>query len=186
MKAEVRRILTAYSNATGREVAEGAVWYPNARELAYELAEEYVMGAGVLAALSPQLDWDRTVQLARDAFADHFHGQVSDAIGKARRFMQGFSVDEVLPRGKKTWHFAHTILNPETTEHVVIDRHAADIAEGMVRGSEHRRMGAPRYRSLAADYLEAARITGRPVSEIQAITWVAHRNHERVGGKLTL
>jgi hypothetical protein len=168
----VRRILTAYSKASGREVAEGAVWYPNARELAYELAGEYVAGAGVIASLSPQIQWDRNVQLARDAYADHFHGQVYNAIWKARQCMTGADPDTVLPRGKKTWHFYHSIVNPTTTEHVTIDRHAAGIALGRATAQ----IGTKLYREIASAYFEAAKIIGRPVSELQAVTWVAHRN----------
>jgi hypothetical protein len=177
VRDNVRRILTAYSEATSQDMAEGAVWYPAARELAFELAGEYVMGAGVIAALSPQVQWDRNISLARDAFADHFHGQVGDAIRKARLIMGGDDPDRVLPRGKKTWHFYHTILDPYTTEHVTIDRHAYCIATGIKSPPQH--IGAPLYRSLTADYQYAARYIGRPVSEVQAVTWVHYRNKER-------
>jgi hypothetical protein len=175
MRDQVRRILSAYSAATPQEMAEGAVWYPNARELAYELAEEYVMGAGVIAALSPQIQWDRNIDLARDAFNDWFHGQVGDAIGKARSIMQGRDPDVVLPRGKKTWHFYHCILNPSTPDHVTIDRHAAHIA----LGSATAKIGVKLYREVAESYYEASKVIGRPPAEVQAVTWVSIRNKAR-------
>jgi hypothetical protein len=177
MRDNVRRILTAYSAASSQEMAEGAAWYPAARELAYELAGEYVQGAGVIAALSPQVQWERNITLARDAFNDHFHGQVGDAIRKARLIMQWEDPDKVLPRGKKTWHFYHSILNPATTEHVTIDRHAYCVAMGTPVPPKH--IGAPLYRTLVADYQDAARYVGRPVSEVQAVPWVYFRNKER-------
>lgn len=176
MRDDVRRILTAYSEATAQAMAAGAVWYPNARELAYELAGEVVQGAGVIAALSPQVQWDRNVALARDAFNDHFHGQVGDAIRKARRIMQYCDPDTVLPRGKKTWHFYHSIVNPATTEHVTVDRHACAIAEGLPKRTDPGVIGVVRYRTVMAAYLDAARHIGRPVSEVQAVTWVARRS----------
>jgi hypothetical protein len=175
MRDTVRRILNAYSAATPQEMAAGAVWYPNARELAYELAGEYVMGAGVIAALSPQIQWDRNVMLARDAFNGSFHGQVGDAIGKARRCMQSEDPDTVLPRGKKTWHFYHCILNPATQEHVTIDRHAAHIALGRATA----KIGVKLYREVAEAYFDAARMIGRPPAEVQAVTWVSIRNKAR-------
>lgn len=174
MKATVRRILTWYGQASDRDFAEGVAWYPSARQLAYELAGEVVMGAGVLAALSPQVQWERNIALARDAFDDHFHGQVGDAIRKARRIMQSEDPDVVLPRGKKTWHFYHSILNPQTTEHVTVDRHAYCLATGTETPPQ--RIGAPLYRSLAADYTYAAQRVGVPVSEMQAVTWCSYRN----------
>jgi hypothetical protein len=177
MRANIRRIITAYSNASDADRAAGVVWYPNARELAYEIAGEYVMGAGVIAALSPQIQWSRNVILARDAFADHFHGQVGDAISKARRIMQSCDPDVVLPRGKKTWHFYHTILDPLTTDHVTIDRHAHNIATGDT--TPPLRIGTPLYRELANDYQDAAYIIGVPVSEVQAVTWVSHVNRNK-------
>lgn len=179
MKATVRRILNTYASASDRDVAAGIAWYPNARELAFEIAGEYVMGAGVIAALSPQCYWERNIQLARDVFNDHIHGHTGDTLNKVRRILQSNSPDEVLPRNKKTWHFYHTIIDPMTQVHVVIDRHAADIAEGVIRGNGPRYLGAPKYRELSADYLTVARYVGRPVSEIQAVTWVAHVNRER-------
>jgi hypothetical protein len=180
MRSDVRRILEAYKAATPREVAEGAVWYPTAHALAGLLAGygNEREGAGVIAALSPQIQWDRNVVLATDAYADYWHGQVHDARNKARRIMQGEDPDTVLPRGKKTWHFFHSINTPETTEHVTIDRHAVAIAEGIPVRCNPGKIGVVRYRTTVAAYLGAAHILSRPVSEVQAIVWVARRNSE--------
>jgi hypothetical protein len=179
MRPGTRRILTAFSQVDDRSFAEGLAWYPNAHQLARNLADGDVRcGAGVIASLSPQIYWDDNVRLARDAFNDHFHGQVGDAIRKARYCMSG-DPDDVLPHGRKTWHFYHTIVDPLTEEHVTVDRHACAIAEGIAIRVNPGRIGHPRYRSVLADYLAAADFLGRPVSEVQAITWCGRRNYER-------
>ena len=179
MRQGTRRILTAFSRCDDRSFAEGVAWYPSAHQLASDLADGDVRcGAGVIASLSPQIQWDRNVGLARDAFADHFHGQVGDAIRKARACMWK-DPDEVLPHGKKTWHFYHTILNPLTTEHVTVDRHACAVAEGIGIRIDPGSIGVVRYRTVLADYLDAADYLGRPVSEVQAIVWCGRRNYER-------
>lgn len=175
MRDGTKRILVAFSRADDRSFAEGLTWYPVARDLAIELAGDVTEGAGVIAALSPQVSWERNIDLARDAYHDYWHGQVYNAIWKARRIITGADPDEVLPRGKKTWCFYHTIADP-SSRHVVIDRHACAIAEGVPVRCDPGRIGVVRYHERAADYLAAADYLGRPVSEVQAVTWCARRN----------
>jgi hypothetical protein len=138
-------------------------------------------GAGVLAALSPQKAWQYNVRLAGEAFANgEARGHVKDACRKAERIMSGEHPLEVLPTDSKTWNFFRCIADPDDREAVVVDRHAHDIAVGIVFGDDDRGLGAKgRYALLALAYRVAARELDEIPSVVQAVTWVVQVERER-------
>src|SRR5690348_6494336 len=64
----VDSILDYFDTASAAEVAEGVAWYQQAALNALALAErhgvEFETAACVVAALSPRMQWSRTMQLA--------------------------------------------------------------------------------------------------------------------------
>ncbi|MCW2901569.1 MAG: hypothetical protein JWO67_3834 [Streptosporangiaceae bacterium] len=178
----VANIIAKYREATPDQAARGRAWYPTARQLAAMMAEGNVRaGAGVIAALSPQKAWAYNVRLAGQAFeTGEVRGHVKDACGKAERIMLGADPLDVLPADSKTWNFFRCIVDPEDAEAVVIDRHAHDIAVGVVYGDADRGLGAKRrYATLSHAYREAARQLGEIPSVVQAVSWVVQVERER-------
>jgi hypothetical protein len=175
----VRNILSVWSLATDDQVRQGRDWYRTAHETATMLADGDVrVGAGLLAALSPQTAWWLNVELACEAFdAGVARRHVRDACAKANKIMAGVDPESVLPMQRKTGHFYRCILDPSDSVAVCIDRHAHDVAVGVPYGDWNRGLSAHgRYALLAQCYWEAAQRAGELPSVVQATTWVAWRD----------
>lgn len=176
----VRNIQTVWSMATDAELQEGRDWYWTAHETAYLLADGDVrVGAGLLAALSPQTAWWLNVELACDAYeTGRASRHTGDSCGKANKILAGIDPEDVLPMARKTGQFYRCILDPRDREAVCIDRHAHDVAVGVAYGSWLRGLSTQsRYDLLADCYRGAARRLGEAPSTVQAVTWVTWRNN---------
>lgn len=175
----VENVLAVYNAATADQIREGLSWYFDAHNFALILDPENPhRAAGVIAAMSPMMNWETNKQAAARAY---FY-KSADGLGlsrncaKANLILGGADPLDILG-GKKVRAFYQTILNPAGDIDPVIDRHAYDIAVGMVTDEKARstlsRKG--RYEEFAAIYREAARIAGIGSSQMQAITWVTWR-----------
>ncbi|WP_406192420.1 hypothetical protein OH733_05300 [Streptomyces griseus] len=175
----VRNILDTWEAATPEQTQQGREWYPSAHALARRLAKgDVAVGAGLLAALSPQTAWWLNVELASEAFETGVPGRhLRDAMAKASKILAGTDPAEVLPMDRKTGHFYRCILNPLDADAVCVDRHAHDIAAGEEYGARERGLGARgRYALIAHCYREAAQRLGELPSVVQAATWVVWRD----------
>lgn len=176
-------IVRVWEQATVQELAEGMDWYRDAHALAVKLSpSDPASAAGVIAALSPMMDWGQNVNLAVRAYRD---GQASGAlfsnVAKANRILAGERPEDVLG-GNKVRAFYGVIADP-SSDAVVVDRHAFDIAVGRVTNNVTRhalgRKGV--YESFATAYVRAAKTiskaTGMDVSasQVQAVTWTVWR-----------
>lgn len=183
-EALVRNILKVYRRATPDQLERGESWYRTAHDLAVIIGGTASVGAGILAVLSAQREWLETIRLAQEVagtaqieLSQRQFKTMQDQEDKVKRIMMGEDPDRVLPRGLKTWNFYHTINDPDTWDHVVIDRHAYDIAVGTVAGEDRRGLDAiTRYEVFADAYREAARRLRAKPSEVQAVTWVRWRD----------
>lgn len=176
-------VLDVYRQATVAELAEGLDWYRDAHKLAVTLdPSDPSQAAGVLAALSPMMPWDRNQALAVRAYADNeASGALFSSVKKANRILAGERSEDVLG-GKKVRAFYGVIADP-SSDAVVIDRHAFDIAVGRVTNNESRgalsRKGI--YEAFSEAYVEASKTlsdeTGMDVSasQVQAVTWTVWR-----------
>jgi len=179
----VENVLKVWEASSNADKASGAEWYNEAHDLAIELTNDANTGAGVIAALSPQVSWVRNVTMARQIANGETPTMTNGRnIAKAQRCMSGESWNDVLG-GPKVRAFAATIENPET-EQVCIDRHAFDIAVGFssddrTRGTLLGRAGI--YEQFAAVYVEAAKMLNVAPSVVQATTWVAWRHAKGIG-----
>lgn len=176
----VRNIMSVWYLATDEQVAEGRKWYGQAHETATMLADGDVkVGAGLLAALSPQTAWWLNVELACDAYdTGTARRHTRDSCSKANRIMAGIDPESVLPMQRKTGQFYRCILDPTDPVAVCIDRHAYDIAVGIPLGDWSRGLSAHgRYALLAHCYWEAAQQLGEIPSTVQAVTWVTWRDN---------
>lgn len=176
----VRNIVSVWSIATDDQFEQGAHWYERAHWTARMLADGDVkVGAGLLAALSPQTAWWLNVELACDAYdTGRASRHTRDSCSKANRIMAGVDPEDVLPMGRKTGQFYRCILNPDDPVAVCIDRHAYDIAVGIPLGDWKRGLSAyGRYALLAQCYWEAAQRVGSTPSVVQAVCWVTWRDN---------
>lgn len=188
MTATTDNILSTYYAATADEIHAGKTWYLAAHSLAWELDPMRPWnGAGVIAALSPRLRWDKNVSYARLAYslkgyaiddASNYIPTLTNSRVKALRMVNGEHVSDVLGKGLKTNAFWDNILNPYDSEAVTVDKHAFDIANAE-RTSYSTVITDKAYREIASLYRDAAHIAGIAPLQMQAITWVAWRN----GGK---
>lgn len=172
-------VLAVWESATPGQEAEGRRWYPMAHSLAEMMCDgDARMGAGLIAALSPQTSWWLNVELASDAYETGRPARhLSDALSKAAKILAGIDPADVLPMDRKTGHFFRCIADPSDPDSVCVDRHAHDVAVGEPFGSRPRGLTAHgRYRLLADVYRAAARSVGELPSTVQAVTWVTWRD----------
>jgi hypothetical protein len=190
-KPNAARILDVYRQATLQELQEGLEWYSDAHHVAAALdpARPHA-AAGVIAALSPMMGWDRNIMLAARAYADGYaSGALYRNVAKADAILAGAEPLDVL-RGDKVCNFYKAIANPHDGTAVVIDRHAFDIAVGRITNDQSRsalsRKGV--YESFARAYSRAAvaltKETGMDISPsaVQAVTWTVWRRLKGLPG----
>lgn len=171
----VLNILRTYRNANADQRERGRNWYRSAHEVAIAIAGDAAKGAGVLAAMSARTEWSDNVRRAARAFETGTPtGHTQSVLDKASRIMDGEDPATVLPMELKTGHFYRCILDPDTQDAVVIDRHAHDVAVGERWGDRVDRglSSKKRYALLAHVYREAGRILLRQPATVQAVTWI--------------
>lgn len=166
-----KNLLDCWEMCSPIQVHRGIWWYPEAHDFAAVIGRGNVAkGAGLLAAMSPQKQWDVNRRIAVDASLGIFGGQVGDAIRKARAIYDGADPATVLPMGKKTGHFFMNIYDPSDPCWVTIDRHAIRAA------TLDWDNGAPKvtdkqYGDFVLAYMGAGRKVGLSGSAFQAVVW---------------
>lgn len=177
----VQNVIKVWNRATVDQEDQGRNWYRIAHGIADMMTDGDVrVGAGLIAALSPQTPWWLNIELAADAYETGRPSRhLGDALSKATRILAGIDPVGVLPMDRKTGHFYRCIVDPTDPEAVCVDRHAHDVAVGMRYGSENRGLDARgRYDLIANVYREAARRLGELPQTVQAVTWVTWRGSE--------
>lgn len=176
-----RNVTRAYRAADAETRAAGERWYPDALALARELDPHNVpRAAGVIAALSPRLQWTANARAARRAYADgHASGVLGCNARKADAILAG-AVPLTVLRGHKVRAFYACIMAAGATDAVAVDMHAYDVAVGYVATDRERDRALARvggYEAVARCYVRAARILSRELgrtvypAEVQAVTW---------------
>lgn len=170
----VSNIIKVWDRATDDQRVRGAAWYRVAHDLAAMITGgDARKGAGVIAALSAQSSWVRNVREATALCAGRPVANVRERVDKAERILNGEDPLDVLPVGLKTGSFFACIADPDDAWHVVIDRHAHDVAMGERYGNANRGLSyRPRYARYADAYRLAAQRLGVLPSVLQAITWL--------------
>ena len=169
-------VLTEYARADRSQVAAGMDWYADAHSLALTLnANDVAEASAVIAALSPQLSWDRNVILAKRAYAGELDGGCLPAsIVKAHRILAGEAPLDVLG-GPKVRSFYANIVDPTDSITVTVDRHAVDIAVDTRLGKASPGLTPKRYLAWSQAYREAALVAGILPQQMQAVTWTSWR-----------
>lgn len=189
-----RHVLAVYDRAPEDVRRAGRNWYANAVPAVGALLDgsprwTWYHRAGVLAALSPRMPWERNVEMAALALSlGRAVGVLSANAGKANAIM---ALSPLLPptelraaihdilRGPKTRSFFECCADPWGAHgDVCIDRHAVCIAAGRYLREQRgaailARVGA--YARAQDCYREAAARVGIFPLQMQAITWLQWR-----------
>lgn len=187
LRGSANNILAVWQRATLKARTEGESWYVEAFQLAHDLAGEFgcepVDAAGVIAVLSPQLDWDTNKVAAREFFEDgwtKYQTRVNN--DKASWVTAG---DHSQIKGPKVRAFWQAIIDPYGESDPCIDRHAVAVYCGRTV-SDRERAGLERVGvrdRIQKAYRKVAKLVGQPVHVVQAVTWVQWR--DEVFGNLT-
>lgn len=174
-------IIRVFDLATDAQRADGRTWYAQAHDLTRELdPDDPRRAAGVVAALSPRVNWSHNVTLARRAYAN---GAASGCLGNscraANRILAGEDPLDVLAAPKVRAFFT-LIADPTDPDSVCIDRHATDVALGARLDDDTRSKLYPLdrrgwYGRFATAYRVAAHLIGATPATVQATTWLAWR-----------
>ncbi len=189
----VSNIIEVYHSATAAQHSDGVMWYRRANEFASDLASRYgcslEVASGIIATLSPGLDWPRN-QRDAESTIDAFSRGIRHT---SKRFPKGIGVygknnirkSELIwenlhtPSGLKVSSFAACIIDPLNDTSVVIDRHAYAVATRVLNGDL--KLTPNQYERIAGSYRTAAKDLVLLPLELQAVTWVVWR--ERKGLK---
>lgn len=163
--------LLEHYEASEHDAAAG--WYRESRRFARQLSREYGGGlgraAGVIAALSPQVQWSRNKAMACDMLRDGWAtGQTGANLLKAWRIREGERPLRVLG-GPKVTAFYRAMMG---------DEDAAVIDTWMLTalGMPERRGVTPRqYEQCAAALRAAASYTELTTAQFQAVVWTQVR-----------
>lgn len=180
MKAYTRRIERVLDAATEQQKQHGLSWYDDAYRFAESVAASsgycVTQVVGVIAALSPQIEWERNKRIAHDfCHGQHVPDQTRSNLRKAERILSGESPEAVLASKwgyKKTLSFYHCIMGRH--DHVCIDRHAAYLATGQPKLDLRRH-----YDAIADAYRRVATKRNLTPAQAQAIAWVTWRDSKR-------
>lgn len=179
----VATLLAAHDKTTASQRERGRLWYPVAHDFArYIAGGDVTMGAGVIAALSQQKEWELNKRMA-DAFINGDPmGHFPDALRKAAAIMAGADPGDVLPMALKTGNFYRNILDPSDPDPVTVDRHAHDVIAGLpyvgVGGKEiagNRGLSNVNRYALCAHLIREAamRLGYETANRLQAELWLA-------------
>ncbi len=174
------RIVATYRAADKPTVRAGMAWYADAHGAAASLdPADPARAAGVIAALSPRIQWARNLELAARAYAD---GAATGTLGAscraANKILDGAAPLDVL-RGPKVRAFYALIADPSDASTVCVDRHAIDIALGVrMTGAEREGYVLDRgglYDRFVRAYQRAGEVLSVTPAQAQAVTWLHWR-----------
>jgi len=183
VKGSYQNIVEAYNNASEDSLIEGWDWYKDAKMIAGQVSnllgtEDIRVGAGILAALSPQIDWGTNIAEALKFTSLGYSTMQTQANNaKAKKISEGQDPDTVLG-GNKVVPFYHAILEPTGQYKPVVDRHAMWIYYGKPVSEKQlsRAFGNKKVmRRIQSAYVRASKKVGQHYNVVQATTWVQHR-----------
>lgn len=167
-------IVSVYRQASGAIRAQGRRWYPDAERFARTVARDTGMTratvCGIIAALSPRLQWSKNREYAARHASGYDVPGLTLSRERAGAIREGATPLSVLG-GPKTRAFYRNMMGD--TRPVAVDCHAACAANWTADKDT-----APtdkQYRTIADAYRIAARECGETPRSMQAIVWIVIR-----------
>ena len=167
VKGSYRNIVDAYHSASPASHAEGTRWYTDAHGIAKQISgmldsDDIRVGAGIIAALSPQMEW-------------------GDNVSEAVLFCStGYSTRQTQANNDKAILIAQG-QDPE--EKPVVDRHAIWIYYGkpVTERQLNSVFGRKKVmRRIQSAYIRAGREIGQHYNVVQSTTWIQHRKNKGI------
>jgi len=188
----VTNVETILGQSTAQEVRAGREWYPSGQDHSRRMgklaghridSDATDVGAGVIAALSPSVEWDLNLinahSMATTGRTFEPYGKVQT--DKASDMLRGANPEDTVITGgsegrnprNKSYHFYRNLKDPSDPAWVTVDRHAHDAATGsVITGGERGLSATGRYDKFADIYRTAAARQGMDLpSTAQAQTW---------------
>ena len=167
-------ITELYLSAVRARQEHAGDWYPCAKRecevIARSLGLKFTVFIGVVAALSPQMNWKYNVQEAVKLCTGKRCLGYGANISKAKVILAGAPPLEVLG-GNKVRSFYRNLLDAgECDDYVTIDTWAARVATGNY--TESVSITDKQYGRLVKAYRSVAHRFGLNATVLQAITWV--------------
>lgn len=172
------RILRLYDGTDEATRNAGELWYQTARDDCETLAITHGLvidqAVGIVAALSPNMRWEKNVTAA-DLLLRGWHNVTYPAnVTKALRILDGEAPDDVLG-GNKVRAFYANIMSGGYDSGVTVDGHAANIARGIRQPIRNATVTHRQFAIITRAYQNAAAARGITPPAMQATTWVAWR-----------
>lgn len=174
----VANLVRLYRQSTETERSAGKAWYSVARQIVRDWSATYSLPvetvANVVAAISPQCDWNRNLIIADDVLAERpasVGGALHRNLAKARALRAGTLPDmaTAFPGGPKVNAFALNLAGDDTI--VTVDVHAAQAALNNPRWAGS--ITFAKYAVFARAYIVAAHHCGLMPATFQAVIWHA-------------
>ena len=177
MRVTTHKINHLLSIASVQHEIEGVNWYHNASDICLAMADEfnqdYYTVCALMANFSVNKGWKENIKVTEHFLqtgeVKHFgfvEEKAKEIINspkeKYRQILKGKT-------GLKVENFYLNILRPNDDNPVTIDRHAWDIIGG------EGKITIPRYHKAVQVYKRAAKKHGLLPNQVQAITWIIHR-----------
>jgi hypothetical protein len=189
-RTKVKNNIKRYYNlSTKVERQRGKNWYFDAKYFCQILQQRYghelYQIAGVVAALSPQTNWQenkRIAELFLQGQRDNLHN--GNQMYKAELCLTAsceLDIFFILTKdGKKTSYFYANILKPLLNNGTTIDRHALAVcfispAKTRTLNDNEAQITKLQYEFFNQCYIEASNELGLNAKQLQAITWTSFR-----------
>lgn len=182
------RLHQHFKKCSRAEINQGKAWYNNANEFAAGLSAKYELPieviCGVIAALSPQKDWELNKVCTVSFFNGNKKGLSTKInVNKAIEIRDTKDINDIpsILLGKydgfKTHAFYHNLSKPKGCDHVTLDRHAIGLAFFSDYTTYDRiRLTKAQYNYIQDNYKAVAAFYGLLPHELQAILWIYWRN----------
>lgn len=178
----VTRIIAAWRAAKPEHLTQGIAWYDRAQDAARAIHPNVLIGAGVIAALSPRTGWKQNkIWAQRVCDAALNNALYPPSVSTYQRLNKAWTIAnlenptpaEILAilNGPKTQRFFLNITGD--TNAVTIDIWAQRIATG-IESNKPPKKGA-HYDNLELGYQLAAGVLGVAPRDVQAAVWVSVR-----------
>jgi hypothetical protein len=175
LRSNIRSVIAM---ATSEEYSSGIGWYELAHRQCQVMADHFgislSIAVGVVAALSPGVQWEKNIldaiavlEVGSQAVCSTYGANKDKAVSIAS------DGDVGVLGGSKVTAFYSNILNPHLDNNVTCDRHAAVAAANWYKEFDNQKfLGDPKYAVLEAAYFSVARELGIKGHQAQAIAWV--------------
>lgn len=166
-------LLEHYHKARGTVLEQrGRTWYADARQACTRLAQAHGVAletaAGVVAALSPRIQWANNLRQADNALAGRRVAALGVSVRKAARIVAGECPTVVLATGPKTLAFWRALCGN-------LDAVVLDVWMLRALGHESDRVTDRQYRLFAETVRQYADIVAERPAVFQAIVWCSIR-----------